>query len=112
MNCLGLLLLMNCLRLQPEVFVLLLRLEPKTKKFPVLTALAKAIRNKSDFIFWLKPRLTQTNLRLKPEAIHKQKRLSRPTSIHHFDSPNSFTVPVLIRLVIAVNRSVRHRSMF
>jgi hypothetical protein len=62
---------MSCLRLQPEVLSLILRLEPKSKKFPVLTALTKALRKKSDFIFWLKPTLAQTNLRLKPEAIHK-----------------------------------------
>jgi hypothetical protein len=49
------------------------RLEPKLKKFPLLTALAKALRNKSDFIFRLKPTAAQTNLRLKPEAIHKTK---------------------------------------
>ena len=50
---------------------LLLRLEPKIRnKFPILTALAKALRNKSDFIFWLKPILRTGDLRLKPEAIH------------------------------------------
>ena len=42
---------MNCLRLQPEVLVLLLRLEPKSKKFPILAALAKVLRNKSHTIF-------------------------------------------------------------
>jgi len=62
---------MNCLRLQPEVLPFLRRLEPKSKKIPILTALAKALRNKSDSIFWLKPTLGQTDLRLKPEAIHK-----------------------------------------
>ena len=43
---------MNCLRLQPEVLDLRNRLEPKIKnKFPILTALAKALRNKSNYIF-------------------------------------------------------------
>ena len=69
---------MNCLRLKPEGPALLLRLEPKSKKFPILTASAKAFRNRSDFIFWLKPTRT-ADLRLKPEAIHKQK---KPEAIH------------------------------
>ena len=56
MNCSGLF-FMNCLRLKPEGPALLLRLEPKSKKFPILAASAKAFRNRSDFIFWLKPTL-------------------------------------------------------
>ena len=48
MNCLRLYPLMNCLRLQPEVPDSLFRLKPKIRKrIPILTALAKALRNSS-----------------------------------------------------------------
>ena len=75
---------MNCLWLQPEILhhelppasaggvdLYFFGLSRNQNKFPLLTALAKALRNEADFIFWLKPALAQTNLRLKPEAIHK-----------------------------------------
>ena len=70
---------MNCLRLKPEGPALLLRLEPKSKKFPILTASAKAFRNRSDFIFFAQADTRTADLRLKPEANHKQK---KPEAIH------------------------------
>jgi hypothetical protein len=51
------------------------------KKFSIHTALAKALWKKSGFIFWLKPALAQTNLRLKPEAVAKAE------AIHKADEP-------------------------
>ena len=46
---------MNCLRLQPEVPVGEVGLSQIQKRIFILTALAKALRTKANFYFWLKP---------------------------------------------------------
>jgi hypothetical protein len=56
---------MNCLRLQPEVAEF-------KNKFPILTALAKTLRNKASFIFLAQAGTRTANVRLKPEAIHRR----------------------------------------
>ena len=67
-------LLMNCLRLQPEVSIFAVGLSQIQTKFLILTALAKAHWNKFSLIFRLKPMAAQLNLPLKRKAIHTAKR--------------------------------------